>query len=230
MVFAAVTQAETIETWYSVAEGFEFSALTLTATPLALVAGLSEQQGVLLDVGGTRTDLTWWQNGRPVALASLPRGADDLTRALLRRWRISADKAERLKRAFSAGRLDAEAGAQVLEALRPTLEIWLEETEAVLAGMDQDQPSPPQFYLSGGGGAMPVIAEAVRSLAWSPNLHFSRYPQVNRLQPTDVPGVVNRTELGREPGDVTALALAAWAAYQIQPPDRPGRILHELCE
>ena len=49
-------------------------------------------------------------------------------------------------------------------------------------------------------------------LAWSRQLHFARYPQVDRLEPTDVPGVVNRTELGRSAGDVTALALAAWAA------------------
>ena len=118
---------------------------------------------------------------------------------------------------------------QVLAALSPTLQIWLEEMEAALADLDQDQSLPQHLYLVGGGSGLPVMAEAVRALAWSDRLHFVRYPQVGRLQPTDVSGVINRTGLGRAAGDVTALALAAWAAYQSQTPDRPSRILHELC-
>jgi len=42
--------------------------------------------------------------------------------------------------------------------------------------------------------------------------------------------VANRTSRGRQLGDVSALALAAWAAQQQQPPERPARILQELCQ
>jgi cell division protein FtsA len=229
-VFAALARAETIEAWRRAATEFEFSALTLAAAPLALTAGLAEVQGLLLDVGGTTTDLTWWQVGRPVALASLALGGADLTRLLLHKWRLSLDKAEQLKAAHAAGRLSAEARSDVLAVLAPALQSWLEATEALLAGLDHDEPLPQQIYLLGGGSALPEIADAVRSLAWSQRLHFVRYPQVGRLQPTDVPGVVNRTGRGRAAGDVTALALAAWAAAQSRPPDRLGRILGELCQ
>jgi hypothetical protein len=224
-VFAALAQAETMAAWYTVAETLEYSSLTLTAAPLALAAGLSEPQGIAFDVGGSTTDLTWWQNGRPVALASLPCGGDDLTRALLRTWRLSPDRAERLKRAYSAGRLDEEAGTQLIAALGPSLEIWLEEAEAALASMDQDQPLPQRLCILGGGSVPPVMAETVGALAWSPQLRFARYPQVRRLQPTDVPGVINRTDRGRQPGDATALALAAWTVRQCRVQARPERIL-----
>jgi cell division protein FtsA len=228
-VFAALTSREAIEIWGAVARDLEFSALTLTATPLALAAGLSERQGMLVDVGGATTDLTWCRAGRPVALDSLPMGGAALTRSLVRKWRLSSDKAENLKRAYTDGRLPDEAQVQIQEVLSPILRMWIEETEVALAQLNQDELLPQWFYLLGGGSALPEVADAIRSLAWSQRLRFVRYPQVASIGPADVSGVVNRTELGWEPGDVPALALAAWAAHRQQPPDRPTQILSELC-
>jgi cell division protein FtsA len=123
-----------------------------------------------------------------------------------------------------------DLGAQVLEVLTPGLQNWLQETELAMARLNQEGLLPQHLYMLGGGSALPEVIEAVRSLAWSRRLHFDRYPQVSHLQPTDVPGVVNRTALGRELGDVSAVALAAWAARQQQPADRPALILSELCQ
>jgi cell division protein FtsA len=228
-VFATLAQCEVIDVWRSVAEMLRFSSLTLTAAPLALAASLTDPQAMLVDVGGETTDLIWCRAGCPLALASLPQGGTDLTRALLRKWHLSPDKAERLKITYVSGRLRDEARPHVLEAMAPSLRAWLEETESVLIELNRDEPLPQRFYLLGGGSALPEVVEAVRSLAWSRRLRFARYPQVKRLQSTDVPGVVNRTDWGRGPGDVTALALAAWAAQQSRSPDRPTRILSELC-
>lgn len=229
-VFAALTRAEVIATWGIVAQSLEFSSLTLTATPLALAASLTASQGILLDVGGTTTDLIWCQAGRPVMLNSLPLGGSSLTRLLLRMWNLAPDRAERLKQAYGSGKMPPELGAQVLEVLTPGLQNWLEETEVAMARLNQEGLLPEYLYMLGGGSTLPELTEAVRSLAWSRRLHFARYPQVGHLQPTDVPGVVNRTGLGQELGDVSALALAAWAARQQQPADRPALILSELCQ
>lgn len=229
-VFAALARAEAIATWGMVAQNLEFSSLTLTATPLALAASLTASQGILLDVGGTTTDLIWCRAGRPVMLNSLPLGGRSLTRLLLRMWNLAPDRAERLKHAYSSGKMDPELGAQVLEVLTPGLQNWLEETEVAMAQLNQEGRLPEYLYMLGGGSALPELTEAVRSLAWSRRLHFARYPQVGHLQPTDVPGVVNRTGLGQGLGDVSALALAAWAAKQQQPADRPALILSELCQ
>ncbi len=148
----------------------------------------------------------------------------------MRQWGLSLDRAERLKRAYGGGRLVADAQAQVREVLLPGLQAWLEETEGSLARLNQEELLPEHLYLFGGGSMLPEIIDAVRSLAWSQRLQFARYPQVSPLQPTEVPGVVNRTGLGRQRGDVSALALAAWLAEQQRPPDRPTRILSELCQ
>jgi hypothetical protein len=227
-VFAGLARVETIQTWGLVARELEFSTLILAAAPLALAVGLSEPQGMLLDVGGATTDLTWWRTGRPVALDSLPTGGMALTRALVQKWSLSPERAERLKRAYAAGRLPDDAQAQVGEIMSSALRAWSEETEAALARLSQDELLPQQLYLLGGGSILPEMFEAIRSLAWSQRLHFSRYPQVDRLRPTDVPGVVNRTDLGRGAGDMSALALAAWAAHQNRPSERPARILAEI--
>lgn len=228
-VFAALARRESIETWRIVARQLEFSTLTLTASSLALAFGLGDQQGVLLDVGGDTTDLMLWQSGCPVALGSVPVGGDALTRLLIRTWDLSFQDAERLKCAYASGLLAEEDRTRVLEAMLPGLRQWLEETEAALARLNQDRPLPHRLYLLGGGSVLPEMVEAARALAWSEHIQFERYPQVARLRPTDIPGVVNRTDLGRGAGDVSALALTAWAAQQYQPPDRPDRILSELC-
>jgi hypothetical protein len=108
---------------------------------------------------------------------------------------------------------------------------WLDGTELALDRICEgwDESLPQRIDLLGGGGAVPEIEDALATLAWSKRLDFERYPQVNRLRPTDVPGVVNRTDKGRNGGDVAALALAAWAALQTQEPDRSARILSDLC-
>jgi cell division protein FtsA len=232
MVFAALARTKTVEIWRRVAQKLGFSTLTLTAGPLALAAHLSEPQGLLVDVGGTTTELAWWRASRPVALDSVPIGGASLTGSLVRKWGLSLDKAESLKLAYSRGQLADEIRTQVLEAMTPTLTLWLETVVAALETMSEstEEPLPHHLYLLGGGGLLPEILEAVRSLAWSSRLSFNRYPQMGWLRPADVPGVVNHTDLGREAGDVPALALAAWAVGQVRPPDRPARILSGLCQ
>ncbi|MBN1658043.1 MAG: hypothetical protein JXA93_06555 [Anaerolineae bacterium] len=229
-IFAALAPAGIIGKWRTVAEMLEFTELTLTAAPLALAATPPASRGLIVDVGGVDTGLVYFRAGQPVAVVSLPMGGADITRSLLRRWHITIDAAERLKQTYLGSSLDAEARAEIQEALLPAVTAWLEEVEAALAHLNEDGALPQQVYLTGGGSVLPEIGESMRALAWSRHLHFERYPQVRTLRPTDVPGVVNRTELGRTPGSVAALALAAWAARRQQPPDRPARLLTQLSQ
>lgn len=228
-VFAALAEAGTIATWRAAAEEMDFRELLLVGTPTALAAGVSWPQGMLLDVGGESTDLIWCRGGRPVAIDSLLSGGSALTRSLVRRWNLAPDRAERLKRAYAAGRLKEKARDEVQEILLPAIQSWLGDVEESLAHLNPDEALPSRLYLLGGGSAAGEMAESVGALAWSRRLTFERHPEVHRIRPTDVPGVLNRTELGQEPGDVAALALAAWAARQQQPPERPVSVLSELC-
>jgi hypothetical protein len=228
-VFAALAPLPVIDTWGRVARELEFSTLTLVAAPLAVAAGLPATQGLLVDVGGESTDLTWFRARRPIVLDSLPVGASELTRTLVRRWGLSLDKAERLKRAYVDKQLPEDAQAEVWSVMSPALRAWLEQIEQALAVLNRDEPLPQQLHLFGGGSTLAEMVDALRSLAWSEHLLFTRYPQVNRLKPTDVLGVVNQTESGRKLGDVSALALAAWTVGHNRLPDRASAILSELC-
>lgn len=231
-VFAALANAGVIGNWRLVAEMLEFTELLVVAAPVALAAAPAAAgaagRGLLFDVGGVNTGVVHFRGGRPTDVVSLPMGGADITRALLRKWRITIDAAERLKQTYLTGPLEPEARAEIKEVLLPAVTAWLQEVEQALARLNEDGPLPQQLYLAGGGSLLPEIAESMCALAWSRRLHFERYPQVRTLRPTDVPGVVNRTELGRTPGSVAALALAALAAHRQQPLDRPARLLSKL--
>jgi cell division ATPase FtsA len=228
-VFAALAQRRDVLIWREVAQELEFSELVLAAAPVALAATVSEPQAILIDMGGTSTDLIWCRLGRPTALASVLVGGSTMTHLLVRKWNLAPDRAERLKQIYAAGQLDAEASGQVQEVMLPGLQFWLQETERALSQLNRDEPLPQRLYLLGGASALAEVGESVQALAWSRRLSFSRYPQIRALRTTDVPGVSNRTEHGRGRGDVPALALAAWAARLQQPADRPARILADLC-
>jgi cell division ATPase FtsA len=229
-VFASLAAAEVVANWRAVAETLDFAELILATTPLALAAGPPAAQGLLVDVGGEFTHLTWFRGARPRRLASLPAGGGDVTRSLLRKWPISLDRAEQLKRAYAGGQLADDARTQVQEVLLPVVGSWLNQMEAAMEQMNEEEALPQKIYLMGGASHLPEIAESMRALAWSQRLQFERYPEMRTFRPTDVPGVVNRTELGRNRGSVAALALAAWTARQQQAIDRPTRILTRLCQ
>jgi cell division protein FtsA len=135
-----------------------------------------------------------------------------------------------LKRSYVGGELSESAKAQVLDAMVPALRIWLEQTELELAEMNEqvDEPLPQRLFLLGGGSALPEMLEAARTLAWSSLLQFERYPQIDWLKPTDVQGLVNRTDRALNMDDVTSMALAAWASKLHWPADQPSRILSAL--
>lgn len=150
-------------------------------------------------------------------------------RALMQAWDLTSDAADRLLRAYASGQLSDEDKLQVLEVMLPALRTWLEETERALSRLHWGEPLPERVYLLGGGSGLPEVMEAACALAWSEGLSFQRYPLIGRLRPTDVVGVINRTDLGRGAGDVSALGLAAWAANQHRPQGRPAYMLRELC-
>ena len=231
-VFAAVAPAATIAAWRERSEKSAFGSLTLTAGPLALAACPNGPQGLVLDIGGAHTAALWWRAGRPLATSSVDVGSRLLTECLSRKWGLSSEKAETLQRAFAAGHLAAEVRGQIVEAMEPALAVWFQSVEGMLAEMQAgaDQPLPHRLLICGGGSSVPAMAETARGLVLSQRLVFERYPELDRLRPEDVPGIVNRTESGQGPGDVSALALAAWAVRSMEPPGRPMRVLGRLCQ
>ena len=230
-VFAAAARRQAVEAWAELAERQGFSALTITAAPIALAACPSGAHGVILDVGGAHTSVVWWRSGRPLAAGSVEVGGRLLTECLVRQWRLSPERAEKLLRSLSAGQLAVEVREQVVEVLQPALGVWRLAVEGLLAEMHDvsSEPLPHRLLICGGASSLPEIMEEARALFLSERLTFGRYPELARLRPTDVPGIANRTELGRGAGDVSALALAAWCARLADPPGRPARIVQKLC-
>lgn len=231
-VFAALAQKAAVERWRRLAEKLRFASLDLVATPVAVAGSLQEADCILLSVGDETTGLIWSEAGMPLAVTSLPTGGAAISSALSRQWGMVPEKAEALKVAYARGRLADHAARQVREAMIPVLQEWLHQTEDAVADMagTLERPLPCQIALMGGGSALPEMLEAARLLCSSDRLKFDGPVRISQLEPRSVLGVVNRTELGQTPADTPVLALGAWAGRQGRQPDRPARILAELCE
>ena len=76
-----------------------------------LTAEDREQMVLVIDIGGTRTDLVVMARGRLVTAQTLPVGGEHLTEAVIRHAKVQADEAESLKREAALSRSSPVAAA-----------------------------------------------------------------------------------------------------------------------
>jgi cell division ATPase FtsA len=210
-VFNVVVLSSHLRAVESIAEDLGLEILSTISGWQALASALGKRDGICIDVGGKATDVVLVRNGKAWGTASLPFGGSDFTKCLGETLGLSWKDAESLKLAFSRGRIESLSRADVGEAVKRVMEIWLGGVEATLSRVSSSQSLPHQFNLCGGGSALPALVDIMRSHHWMPGLAFSRHPQVRLMQPREVPRILDRTgQLGGQE-DVAPLALARYS-------------------
>ncbi len=115
-----------------------------------------EGEALLLDIGGTTTNMVLVDQGEPILLRGLAFGGRSVTEAIMRNLGVSFDEAERAQTSGDGEELASvgKAGAEPL----------LEEISTTLGyqARRRDQESAPTVYLTGGGSLSSHLVDRIR--------------------------------------------------------------------
>jgi Ethanolamine utilization protein EutJ (predicted chaperonin) len=190
----------------------------LVAEPLALSAA-SPGDGLIVEIGDGTTKLILTRYSKPIAFDSVDQGGAVFTRAIAETFDLPIDRAEALKRAYSAEQLSADAISAVQEALKSPLSVWL---SAVIDRLQSWKPSwdnipqswPPEIYLCGGASLLPDVQKAASTAHWLGALPFPQTPELWTWDGSNLPQVIDRTQPRWQAENVVSLSLAAWTLRQ----------------
>jgi type IV pilus assembly protein PilM len=113
----------------------------------------------VVDLGAHLTNIVIHSQGVPLMVRTVARGGDELTTALANRLGIDAEAAELAKRTVGLGEEDSETSRAIRDTIRPLLS----ELRSSLSAFEQANPDSmiERVSLTGGGAAMPGLAEEV---------------------------------------------------------------------
>lgn len=208
-VSVAAAPGEALAALYTLAEALELEPLHLVAEPQAMAHHLN-RDSIVLDVGGMGTGVYLIYHGKLLAADALPLGGDGFGQSLAAVFNLSGRQMQALQRAYEKGLLSDEDTARVQAALQDTIENWLHAVAGCLERMAISEYLPHQIYLCGGGSGWPDVLEAARTYPWMGRLPFARYPQVQRLDPVQLPGPLNGTGRLWDVEETMVLSLACW--------------------
>ncbi|MBI5489181.1 MAG: pilus assembly protein PilM [Deltaproteobacteria bacterium] len=172
-LLVAVARTETVRALVAslAAHGLDPGSLAVGALPLLHLlphghAALTEDGVSILDMGRLETDLLVLRGGRPAFLRSFRVGAEDVTRAIAKAFRVPRGEAEavkvtRLSLAEDPAALADPAMRALVEAAQGGLAALLgplRRTVVELRARGSDAIEPARVLLTGGGSRIPGLA------------------------------------------------------------------------
>jgi cell division protein FtsA len=197
----------------SVAQDLDLNLVNIAAEPFAVAKSVGGQDSgefsaIFIDIGGGTTDIALVNNGGVEGTKMFAIGGRSFTKRIAQVANCSFEKAEEMKIAYSAGKLNPKAKAAVEEAVTADIQVWLSGVELSLAEFDRVDHLPAKILLCGGGTGLPQIVAALKGKDWYKNLPFARKPVVNHISPTEVNRVVDKTGKLVSYADITPMGLA----------------------
>ena len=156
--------------------------LTEITYPLPAVMSISKD-AVLLDIGGTLTQITLIKNGKLEKIAEFKLGGEDLSRTISQALGISLERARLLKHKYVGKILSEPARAKIREILAPCIQEWFTLLNSKLSS--NNNLVPKNIFLLGGGSLLPEIPEALTEKNWQ-NIIFPGKIKVKHLYPQDL--------------------------------------------
>jgi cell division protein FtsA len=197
----------------SVAQDLDLNLINIAAEPFAVAKSVGGQDSgefsaIFIDIGGGTTDIALVNNGGVEGTKMFAIGGRAFTKRIAQVANTSFEKAEEMKIAYSAGKLNPKGVKLVEEAVNADIEVWLSGVELSLAEFERVEHLPAKILLCGGGTALPQIMDALKGKDWYKSLPFARKPIVNHISPTEVNRVIDKTGKLTSFADITPMGLA----------------------
>lgn len=206
--FAPLIHYEALQ---GIADELGLELLSIASEPFALSRCLDFEEGsssaIFIDIGGGITDIAVVQNKSVVGTKMFGIGGRTFTKRLSVELNISFTEAERLKRAYTADKLEQKSRKIIKKIIAEDIEIWLEGVVLSISEFKQVKSLPSKILLSGGGTYLQEIRNTLNIRKWHKKLPFAQAPQANYLTPKNLRNIIDETKKvnGRE--DIIPLAL-----------------------
>lgn len=197
----------------TVANNLDLNLISIAAEPFAVAKSVGQQDStefsaIFIDIGGGTSDIALVNNGGVEGTRMFAIGGRSFTKRLAQATGKSFEDAEKMKLAYSDGKLTEKQRKQVEEALETDVKVWLSGVELALSEFDKIDHLPTKILLCGGGTGLPLIVKALESGEWYKKLPFPRKPVVQHIKPAEVNRVVDQTGTQTSFADITPMGLA----------------------
>jgi cell division protein FtsA len=172
----------------------------------------SNFSGIIIDVGGGTTDIAVVQNGVTLGTHMIAFGSRVFTKRIASDLKITLNEAEEFKIKYTKGELSEVRNTEIKAAIAKDAPLW---AFAVSIGLeeflDHINGFPHDIYLCGGGSLLPEIKTALVEFPWTKELPFNRSPKVHFLNPKDLQGLNDDSNLLTSIEDVTPVSIARFS-------------------
>jgi cell division protein FtsA len=196
-----------------VADELSLELLAVAAEPFAVSRSVlgadanSSFTAILADVGGGTTDIAVVNDGGVEGTKMFGIGGRSFTRTIATELDIAYDEAEKLKVNIDSDKIKASVAADVNAAIDKTLEVWLSGVELALSEFSSADHLPNRILLCGGGASLKKLVHELQHQSWYKDLPFTKKPTVHYIEPSEVIGISDSTNLASDHTYITAMGL-----------------------
>lgn len=213
----------------------DLTLLAVAAEPFAVSRSVigddpnADMSAILMDVGGGTTDIAVLNNGGVQGTKMFGIGGRAFTQAVAKDLSVDFATAESLKMGLASGKTPTQKIKEVEAGLQRTLEIWQTGVEIALGEFVGLDHLPHRLLLCGGGSSLEMLVKSLQQSNWYSELPFTRKPVIQYISPTQVSGIVDKTEKVTDHTYITAMGLlrVALDTQSQQDGTKKPRSLHE---
>jgi cell division protein FtsA len=195
------------------AQMLSLDLVAVAAEPFAVARSVigadasSTLSAILIDVGGGTTDIAVVNEGGVEGTKMFGIGGRAFTRSISSEFGVEFNIAEEVKLALGSGKLTDAKETKVKGALQKTLNVWQSGIELGLGEFNSLDHLPNSILLCGGGASLEMLLEQLEDSSWYKQLPFTKKPSVTYIQPSQVPGIVDKTGVINNHTYITAMGL-----------------------
>lgn len=195
------------------AQMLSLDLLAVAAEPFAVARSVigadasSTLSAILIDVGGGTTDIAVVNEGGVEGTKMFGIGGRSFTRGLANEFGLEFEKAEDVKLAMSTNKLAESKQQSADKAVSKILSVWISGVELGLGEFDNLDHLPNSILLCGGGASLDALVDELADSSWYKQLPFTKRPRVTHIQPSQVPGIVDKTSVVKDHTYITAMGL-----------------------
>jgi len=149
---------------------------------------------ILVDIGGSITEIAITRKGKLEDVKSVPLGGSSFTKSISDTLKVGFWEAENIKRRFARGLVSGQVAKKLEAIIAKDVELFIRGLEVVLSEFSQLSLLPSRIYVYGGGSEIPSIGKFLRKTEWRDTLSFFANPTIEKLSPSAIVGVGKESE------------------------------------